>query len=183
MSEEKILICDLDGCLINSAWIWQVINFFQFPKNIAFDFFNRAANADANIVDFTLYKYLCFKASGGCKIHFMTARCETIDTETVKFINKQTGLLYEKDFTISFRAKDDTSSAVECKQKRLKQMLDNGKNIVLAIDDDQEVIDMYKLNGIKTIKWKIGYVPISVISEFNGNITFLINKTPIESLN
>ena len=183
MSEEKILICDLDGCLINSAWIWQVVNFFQFPKDIAYDFFNRTANAEANIVDLTLYKYLCFKASGGYKIHFLTARSESIDTETVKFIQKKTGLIYEQDFTISFRSKDDISSAAESKQKRLKQMLDNGKNIILAIDDNQEVIDMYKLNGIRTIKWKIGYIPTSIISEFNGNISFLINKTPIECLN
>ncbi|HIS88913.1 TPA: hypothetical protein IAA87_05790 [Candidatus Avigastranaerophilus faecigallinarum] len=183
MIDNKIIICDLDGCLIDSAWIWEVIKLQKFEKNIVFDFFNRNANAEANNIDLVLYKYLCFKASGGYKIHFLTARSEEIEIQTINFIQEKTGLLFGKEFTISFRPFNDFSSAAESKKIRLEQMIANGKNIILAIDDDEEIIDMYKTKGIPTLQWKIGYIPACVALEFGGNLSLLINKNEPVSLN
>lgn len=35
----KFIICDLDGCLIKSGWIWDVAKEKGFSKDVAFDFF------------------------------------------------------------------------------------------------------------------------------------------------
>lgn len=34
----KFIICDLDGCLIKSGWIWDVVKEKGFSKDVAFDF-------------------------------------------------------------------------------------------------------------------------------------------------
>ena len=51
--KEKIIICDLDGCLIDSEWIWSIINGMKLEKEVGFDMFNRLANAEANEIDLT----------------------------------------------------------------------------------------------------------------------------------
>ena len=90
----KYIICDLDGCLIDSAWIWDVIRALNVSKDEGFDIFNRLANADKNKIDLSLYKFLCFKGSGGFKIHFLTARSELIEVETINFIQKKRGHIW-----------------------------------------------------------------------------------------
>lgn len=171
----KYIICDLDGCLIDSAWIWDFINKQRVSKDEAFDLFNRLANADKNKIDLPLYKYLCFKASGGLKIHFMTARSELIEVETINFIQKKTGLIYGKEFTISFRPNNDLSSPADSKAVRVQSMLESGKQIALAIDDDVEVLKMYVSKGIPCLKWIIGFLPVLVVQEYGNQINNLIN--------
>lgn len=179
----KYLICDLDGCLINTAWIWEVVRAFNFTEDNAFDFFNRAANADVNKIDLPLLKYICFKASGGLRIHFLTARSELIEVETINFIQKKTGLIYGKEFTISFRPATDTSSSAESKRQRLEAMLENGKEIAFAIDDEDEIIQMYLKKGIPALKWIIGFIPLKVASEFGNQFNNLITEKEAQCLN
>lgn len=171
----KYIICDLDGCLIDSAWIWEVVKQQGVSKDEAFDIFNRLANADKNKIDLPLYKYLCFKASGGLKIHFLTARNEIIEVETINFIQKKTGLVFGRDFTISFRSSSDISSPAESKAVRVQSMLESGKQIALAIDDDVEVLKMYVSKGIPVLKWIIGFLPVRVVQEYGNQINNLIN--------
>lgn len=179
----KYLICDLDGCLINTAWIWEVVRAFNFTEDNAFDFFNRTANANVNKIDLPLLKYLCFKASGGLKIHFLTARSEVIEVETINFIQKKTGLIYGKEFTISFRPINDTSSPAETKKQRIEAMLLNGKEIAFAIDDEHAIIEMYREKGIPAIKWIIGFIPLQVASEVGSQFNNLITEKEEQCLN
>ena len=181
--QTKYLICDLDGCLIDTAYIWEIVKAFNFSKDEAFDFFNRTANAEVNKIDLPLFKYLCFKASGGLKIHFMTARSELIEVETINFIQKKTGLIFGKEFTISFRPSNDVSSPAESKKARIEAMLANGKEIAFAIDDEDEVLRMYAQKGIKAIKWIIGFIPVSVGKEFGSQFNNLINEKEEQCLN
>lgn len=153
----KYIICDLDGCLIKSGWIWDVAKEKGFSKDVAFDFFNRSACCDACEIDVSLYKYLCFKASGGFRLHFLTARSEVISVETINFIQQKTGLIYGKEFTISFRPANDLSSPADSKARRLDAMIADKKEILLAIDDEDEILKMYQKRGIKTIKWISGF--------------------------
>lgn len=171
----KYIICDLDGCLIDSAWIWDVIKALNVPKDEAFDIFNRLANCDKNKIDLTLYKYLCFKGSGGFKIHFLTARSELIEVETINFIQKKTGLIYGKEFTISSRPTTDLSSPAESKAVRLQSFIDSGKEIALAIDDKIEVLKMYASKGIPFMRWIIGFLPVGVVQEYGNQINNLIH--------
>lgn len=171
----KYIICDLDGCLIDTAWIWDFVKQRPLPENEAFDLFNRLANAETNKIDLPLYKYLCFKASGGRKLHFLTARSEAIEVETINFIQMKAGLVYGKDFTISFRPKNDFSTPAESKAARVQEFIDKGNEIDLAIDDDDAVLKMYESKKIKCMKWIIGFVPVQVVAEFSSQISNLIN--------
>lgn len=180
---ERYLICDLDGCLIETSYLWMIIRTMKFTQEEGFDFFDRTANAEANPIDETLHKYLCFKLTSGLKILFLTARSEKIETETINFIQKKTDLVYGRDFIINSRPLGDDAPAVQSKEQRLIKILAKDPQIVLAIDDQEEICKMYERYNIKTLKWKIGYVPNKVISEFNGNLIMLINKKELECLN
>ena len=172
--KSKYIICDLDGCLIDSAWIWDVVKSQNISKDEAFDIFNRLANADKNGIDLALYNSLCFKASSGLKIHFITARSELIEVETINFIQKKLGLIYGKDFSISFRPTTDLSSPAESKAVRVQHFLDKGNQVVLAIDDENEILLMYARKGIPIMKWIIGFLPVQVIREYGNQINNLI---------
>ena len=169
----KYIICDLDGCLIKSGWIWDVAKEKGFSKDVAFDFFNRSACCDACEIDVSLYKYLCFKASGGFRLHFLTARSEVISVETINFIQRKTGLIYGKEFTISFRPANDLSSPADSKARRLDAMIADKKEILLAIDDEDEILKMYQNRGIKTIKWISGFLPLEIVREFGEQLNGL----------
>lgn len=171
----KYIICDLDGCLINSAWIWEVVKFLNAAQDEAFDIFNRLANADRNTIDLSLYKYLCFKASGGLKIHFLTARSELIEVETINFIQKRTGLIFGKEFTISFCPNNDLSTPAESKAVRLQHFIDSGREIALAIDDEIEVLKMYASKNIPCLRWINGFLPVQVVQEYGNQISNLVN--------
>lgn len=171
----KYVICDLDGCLIDSSWIWDFIKSKPISEDEAFDLFNRLANADTNQIDLPLYKYLCFKGSGGFKIHFLTARSELIEVETINFIQRKTGLIYGKEFTISFRPKNDVSSPAESKAERIQDFINKGNEIELAIDDEDSVLEMYESKKIPCMKWIIGFIPVQVVSEYSSQINNLIN--------
>ena len=169
----KYIICDLDGCLIKSGWIWDVAKEKGFSKDVAFDFFNRSACCDACEIDVSLYKYLCFKASGGFRLHFLTARSEVISVETINFIQQKTGLIYGKEFTISFRPANDLSSPADSKARRLDAMIADKKEILLAIDDEDEILKMYQNRGINTIKWISGFLPLEIVREFGEQLNGL----------
>lgn len=169
----KYIICDLDGCLIKSGWIWDVAKEKGFSKDVAFDFFNRSACCEACEIDVSLYKYLCFKASGGFRLHFLTARSEVISVETINFIQQKTGLIYGKEFTISFRPANDLSSPADSKARRLDAMIADKKEILLAIDDEDEILKMYQKRGIKTIKWISGFLPLEIVREFGEQLNGL----------
>lgn len=166
--ENKIILCDLDGCLIDSAWVWDVIKAYKMEKDDGFDVFNRLANSERNKIDKTLFKYLCFKASGGLRIHFMTARSELIEVETINFLQKKTGLIYGKEFTISSRPSTDFLSSAESKAVRVQAMFDAGKKIAFAIDDEDEILRMYLSKGIPVVKWIIGFIPTAIAAEFGS---------------
>lgn len=180
----NIIICDLDGCLINTAWIWVIINGMKFDKETGFDMFNRMANAEANKIDLTLLNYLKFKNIAGIKIHFLTARSEIIETETINFLQRKTGLIFGKDFSISSRPTTDLTSPVESKKARLERLINNGDKILLAIDDDLEILRMYESKGIKTMPWAIGFVPLTLAREFGANLPGLLGtETELSTVN
>lgn len=181
--KSKYIICDLDGCLIDSAWIWDVVKNQNISKDEAFDIFNRLANADKNGIDLALYKYLCFKASGGLKIHFITARSELIEVETINFLQKKLGLIYGKDFSISFRPTTDLSSPAESKAVRIQSFIDSGREVALAIDDEIEVLKMYASKKIPFLRWIIGFLPVQVVQEYGNQIGNLINVKEELSVN
>ena len=181
--KQKYIICDIDGCLIKSGWIWFFINGMKFEENVAFDMFNRMANAEANSIDKPLLNFLRLKLIGGYKIIFLTARSEIIETETINLIQKKTGLIYGKEFSINSRPATDLTDSAESKRIRLEGLIDSGKEIEFAIDDEDAIIAMYEKKGIRAIKWQNGFILVSVATEFNGKINILLEVKEEASTN
>ena len=181
--KQKYILCDLDGCLLNTAWIWEMLANRPLSFEQKLDVFNRLANADATEIDIPCYKYLCFKASGGLKVHFITSRSELIEVETINFIQRRFGLIYGKEFTASFRPTTDLLSPAESKGVRVQEMLDAGKEIALAIDDEPEILEMYRSKNIPEIEWKIGFIPLQVAAEFGNSMSNLLNMREQISMN
>lgn len=175
----KYIVCDLDGCLINTAWIWQTAKKFKMDEDTGVDFFNKAANCAASKIDDFCLRYLYFKCSGGLKLHFLTARSEVIEVETINFIQERTGLIYGKEFTISFRPAKDVLPPHQSKEYRVSAMLQSGKQIALAIDDNDLCLQMYQAKGIPAIKWINGMLPVQVVKEYGDQVNSLFGKSEV----
>ena len=118
---KKIIICDIDGCLINTTRVWKAISLLGIKDDATkWDFFSRNANALYNGIDKNLVKFLKYEkeAKNAC-IMFLTARNINIECQTIDFIEKSTGLEYERDFLISSRPMWDNSATAESKRVRL----------------------------------------------------------------
>ena len=106
----------------------------------------------------------------------MTARSEVIEVATVNFIQQKAGLVFGKDFTISTRPAGDELPPHLSKERRLDAMLKNDKKFVLAIDDEELCIEMYKTHGIPALKWRNGMLPVKVVEEYGDQISYLLGK-------
>lgn len=161
----KYLICDIDGCLVDSSWIWGVVNELKKtnPTVNPFEVFDKNANLSSNGVDVVLVDFIerfMKKSNNDCELLFLTARSLAIKEETINFIKEHANL---KDFQTSFRDLNDTSNSVESKKKRLDEILKAGNEVVLALDDDVNNVKMFKDYGIKTVQWRYGFIPQEII--------------------
>lgn len=171
---ENYIICDLDGCLIDTAWIWRVVDDLKITNPECYDVFNRLACADYNKIDNSLLNYLNLKLSAGFKILFLTARSEKIKDETIRFIRERTGLVPLRHFIINFRPQGDHYTSVISKHRRLEAILKCGKQIEFAIDDEPAICEMYEAKGIHAVRWQIGMLPIEIIKQYGLNLQYLI---------
>ena len=165
----KYIICDIDGCLVDTSWLWTIINQLKnrFDGVNTFEIFDKNANLSFCQVDSMLVIYLnqllerCYDDKKPVLL-FMTARSESIKEETTEFILSKTDLKY---FHVNFRESGDMSSPSESKRKRLERLLECGYEIVLAIDDDSENLKMFEEYGIETLQWKFGFIPQVLIEK------------------
>lgn len=187
MDKQNIILCDIDGCLISTAWIWKVITLLGIKDDrTKWDFFGRNANALYSKVDKNLVKFLQDeKRIHDAKIMFFTARDINIEPATIDFIEKATGFVYETDFYISSRSNFDKSGAAESKRMRLR-MIERFFNPVFAIDDELVNCELYVAEGIPTLLWSIGFEPkpsndlaYSLIAEYRASVA-LVNQIPDE---
>lgn len=162
---DKIIICDLDGCLVETSWIWDINRELKLQAPQCWELFENNANSSWNKVDSFLEALLTEKIKQGYKLFFITARSKAIEKETIKHIEQKTTLKHNIDFGIYFRNIGDFSEPWECKQNILDVVFDK-KQIVLAIDDDKRIVEMYKQNGINAIRWQFGFIPAEIITEF-----------------
>lgn len=165
----KYIICDIDGCLVDTSWLWGIINQLKtrFDDVNPFEIFDKNANLSFCRVDSMLVIYLkqlLERLYDGKKptLLLMTARSESIKDETTEFILAKSDLKY---FHVSFRETGDMSNPSESKRKRLERLLECGHEIVLAIDDDSENLKMFENYGIETLQWKFGFIPQMLIEK------------------
>lgn len=171
---KKIIICDLDGCLIDTSWIWEVNKNLKLKSPQCWEFFENNANSSWTKIDFILLNYLKNKKKQGFDIEFLTARSEVIRKQTIEFLERTTGLKCGQDFGLMMRPVDDESPAVDYKKNAVTNRL-SAETIALAIDDDKSIVEMYKKEGINSVCWQIGSIPIEIIKE-NFSISNLIGE-------
>lgn len=175
---EKIIICDIDGCLINTSWVWKVITLLGIKDEATkWDFFGRNANALYNGIDKKLVKFLKYeKDLKNARIMFLTSRSINIECQTVDFIEKNTGLIYERDFLISSRPIWDNLATAESKRVRL-ELIRKFFNPIFAIDDELVNIEVFNRYDIPTLLWTIGFepkltegCPLNLLAEYRAAI-------------
>lgn len=127
----KYIICDLDGCLIDSSWIWQVNKNLKLESPQCWELFENNSVSSWNEIDNFLLKFLREKLQQGFRLLFLTARSFTIESKTIDFITQKTGLVVGKDFLAEFR----------------------------PMDDNKNVVEMYKSKNIPSLRWVFGYIP------------------------
>ncbi|MBR2526520.1 hypothetical protein IKE67_08670 [bacterium] len=164
--DRKFIICDIDGVLIDTSWIWGFVQKYPIKdKSQVWDFFNRNCNAAINGIDKVCSNFVKNLAQEReCGIYFLTARSERVALETREVLRKRLGFDVSK-CNFSFRKESDNESSVVSKQNRLKLLKNLGYEFEVAIDDDRNICDMYSRNGIETvINWQLGSIPTGVVA-------------------
>lgn len=166
------IICDLDGCLIDTSWIWRLVDGFNMTEEQKYKYFDLNANSTYSAIDTTLLTILnyCRQIMIAHRIIFLTARSEVIAAPTINFLQARTGLVAGKDFLINFRPVDDKLSPVESKRVRLLKILEQGHQILFAIDDEPEICKMYCEHKINGYLWRIGTVPVDLLLRLGGDL-------------
>lgn len=176
MQQRKVqiidIICDIDGCLVDTSWIWRLVNNLSMTDEQKFDYFNLNANSRYSTVDLILLTILnyCRQIEIAQRIIFLTARSEIIAAPTINFLHARTGLVPGKDFLINFRPVDDKLTPVESKRVRLLKILEQGHRILFAIDDNPEICKMYCEHKINAYIWKMSTVPVDLLMRLGGDL-------------
>ena len=161
---KKLIICDLDGCLIDSSWIWQVNKNLKLESPQCWELFENNSVSSWNEIDNFLLKFLREKLQQGFCLLFLTARSFTIENKTIDFITQKTGLVVGKDFLAEFRPMDDTSSPEDFKSRVVKRYLESGAEIELIGVDEKEYI-LKKI--IDKVRRKYDYIIIDCPPSLN----------------
>lgn len=145
--KKEIIICDIDGCLIDTKWIFEMTK--DATPAIKWDFFNRNANNIDNGRNFDLAALIDkLNYFAGYKIVFVTGRSELIYKDTLRMLKS---LFTFDDIKLLMRKEGDCSSSHKVKEEILMGLKEEYK-IVCAIDDDPDNCQMFKDNGILTMR-------------------------------
>lgn len=146
--KKKAIICDIDGCLLDTAFIHQEIEEKGLEGVAKWRYFETYAN-DIELVNFNqnLGSILEILAQNGYEIILLTARSENIRNATVRKIKLNLNCKFE----LYMRPTNDISPACEIKKKHLKELKEN-YDVYLAIDDEDENLKMFSNNGLFVMK-------------------------------
>lgn len=145
--KKEIIICDIDGCLIDTAWIFDKAEGMKLFEK--WDFFNRNANNHENKINFDLVALIDkLNFFAGYKIFFVTGRSDIIYKDTLRMLKR---LFTHEDIALLMRKEGDYSPSHEIKEQIINRLKEEYK-IICAIDDEPENCKMFKDNGILTMQ-------------------------------
>lgn len=93
---------------------------------------------------------------GELKPIFVTARSEVTRNDTTKWLMRILGFGCSPEVELYMRNIDDLRPAHEVKEMILVKQLINEVPIMMAIDDDPDVCNMYRKHNIPTLEFKLG---------------------------
>lgn len=148
---KKAIICDIDGCLLNTELVYKEI----FRKNLTGDekwnyFHEQANNPSIVSKNSRLFDLLNNYTKLNYQVILLTARSFEIYHKTYEYLTLGIGAKLELPL-LKMRELNDRRPAHIVKQEILSE-LQKEYYIEFAIDDETENCEMFKRNGILTLK-------------------------------
>ena len=151
----KVIVCDLDGCLFNTAWIWGVTNELGLMGEKKWDFFHKNVNSEKSCTCEEMKNFLKDIIAKDTLIIFMTARSEEIRFATEERILNELPELAARHILL-MRPYNNYDSSEVVKEKLLNIAInDYNYHISFAIDDEPKNCAMFEKYGIPTLQWKL----------------------------
>ena len=92
--------------------------------------------------------------TGNLKVFLLTSR-ESTDT-LLRITQCQVGTLLQNGAELLMRAEDDNRTSAEVKRSLYESVIKGRYDVMFAIDDLEENIEMFKSLGIKTLQFRYG---------------------------
>lgn len=145
----EVILFDLDGVLFDNAHRAALVPDKSLQHlRTAWQPFNDACDGDIVI---PAGKLLLNALAMMHPIIFVTSRPYSVGTKTIEAI-KRAGVPMLGEYRLVMRNDQDCSHPVELKNRAVSKIIAEGEIPVLAVDDDPEILAMYKLHGIPTLK-------------------------------
>lgn len=145
--KKKAIICDIDGCLLDTAHIHKDIKELGLEGLDKWRYFEMYANDIDVKFNHNLGGLLESLARNGYEIILSTARNENIKHRTILKLKSN----LDCEFKLYMRASNDISPACEVKKKHLKQIQEE-YIVEMAIDDEDANLDMFSKKGLFVMK-------------------------------
>lgn len=144
------IICDIDGCVVDTDWIWSEIEKQKLEGLEKWDFFNKnSCNLEKSKINPEMIMLLNgYGVSNKNELIFSTARSEEIRTETRAMLHK---IFPDREFLLFMRPADCVSTSDEVKKEHLVEILKN-YNIKIAIDNENQNCQMYRKEKIPCLR-------------------------------
>ena len=149
-----IAIFDLDGCVFDDEHRLPLID-MELDGDARYDRYHAGQHVDFVIDD---AEELIKKATDqNLLVVFLTARPAKYNTSTIGKLSRHFNKFLDGRFPIYMRPDGDTRTSVEFKRSKVREIIakanDEGREVVVAFDDRQDVVDMYISEGVPA--WKL----------------------------
>jgi 3-deoxy-D-manno-octulosonate 8-phosphate phosphatase KdsC-like HAD superfamily phosphatase len=146
--KKKAIICDIDGCLLDTAIIHKEIEQKDLIGAQKWAYFERFANnIDKVSFNYNLGIALEALAKVGINIILLTARSESIRKSTARRLDMQLNCKYK----LVMRNFGDEDTPRVIKKRHLENILKEYE-VILAIDDEDENLKMFSAMGLFVMK-------------------------------
>lgn len=148
MRKPKAIICDIDGCIMDTSRIYEEIAEKGITGAEKFAYFEQYANDPAKaLINHQLAEILKFLNAQGYKIIFSTARSIVIKLRTMIRLRDELGFIGD----LYVRGKNDFRPSAEVKADHLRRIKEY-YDVHIAIDDEDENLKMFSENNILAMK-------------------------------
>ena len=149
--KQKAIICDIDGCLLDTSRIYNEANERGIVGAEFFNFFDRRANNPKYAIkNSAMFDLVNFFKKEGYTVIILTARTIKIQSETYQYLTEGCKALPKDIIMVSRLISDYGLPDYMVKENKL-EALRKDYDIRLAIDDNPYNLEMFRRNNIETV--------------------------------